>query len=63
MGRFAAEMPRTIVAGFVAPAIALSYGSSAALNGAFVVAIGVVWLFTGATLHYLVRRILGRLKS
>ena len=52
----------TIVAGVVAPVIAFTFGVPGPISGTFTVAISVVWLLTGAALHYAVRVILGRLK-
>ena len=52
----------TIVAGVIAPLIAFTYGVSGPGGGRVAIAISLVWLFTGAALHYAVRIILGRLR-
>lgn len=52
----------TIVAGVVAPVVAFTYGAPGPIGGGFAIAISLVWLLTGAGLHYAVRIILGRLR-
>lgn len=52
----------TIAAGVVAPAVAFTFGLPGPISGGYTVAISVSWLFAGCVLHYVVRRILGRLK-
>lgn len=52
----------TIVAGVIAPLVAFTYGVPGPAGSAFTIVVSLVWLFTGAALHYAVRVILGRLK-
>jgi hypothetical protein len=52
----------TILAGVVAPIIAFTFGMPGPISGSFAMLISSVWLLTGAVLHYVVRRILGRLQ-
>jgi len=52
----------TIVAGVIAPVIAFTYGVPGPIADWLTVAISLVWLLTGAALHYAVRVILGRLR-
>lgn len=52
----------TIVAGVIAPLVAFTYGVPGPAGSAFAIAVSVIWLLTGAALHYAVRIILGRLR-
>lgn len=52
----------TIAAGVIAPLVAFTFGVPGPFSGGFAIAVSVVWLSTGAALHYAVRIILGRLR-
>ena len=52
----------TIVAGVIAPIVAFTFGVPGPISGRFALLISAVWLLTGVALHYVVRRILGRLQ-
>lgn len=52
----------TIVAGVVAPVFAFTFGMPGPISGGFAIAVSLVWLLAGVTLHFMVRVILGRLR-
>ena len=52
-----------MVAGFIAPIIAVSYDVSTTPTSGYFVAIGTVWFSTAIALHIVARALLGRLKE
>ncbi len=52
----------TVVAGGIAPLVAVSFGVSDRPVGGLLAAITAAWFLVGAGLHLLARAILGRLK-
>ncbi len=53
----------TMVAGFVAPLVAVSYGVSAAQDATYFAATSAIWFFAAVGIHIVARAILGGLKE
>ena len=53
----------TMVAGFIAPFVAVSYGVSGATPGLYFAGLSLAWFFTAAALHFVARAALGRLRE
>ena len=53
----------TMVTGFVAPLVAVSYGVSGAPGNAYFAAVGLIWFSAAVALHIAARFVLGSLKE
>jgi len=53
----------TMVTGFVAPIVAVSYGVSSAAGSVYLAGIAAIWFLTAIGIHIGARIVLGRLKE
>lgn len=53
----------TMVTGFVAPLVAVSYGVSSVSGSIYLIAIAAIWFLTAIGIHMGARFVLGRLKE